>query len=148
MSRNPCDALAVYCYDHRLRQRHLDLLDALGVSADPFSQPGGARRVLALGGTDHNDIIVREAIDLAVRLHQIWQIILINHEDCGAYESAEMGSEETRHVQHADLVIATQRIEVAYPNRFTVRRFYLNLDGTFEELEDDSVLSAANANPL
>ena len=49
MSRNPCDALAVYCYDHRLRQRHLDLLDALGVSADPFSQPGGARRVLALG---------------------------------------------------------------------------------------------------
>jgi hypothetical protein len=136
--------LAVYCYDHRLRRRHLDLLDAIGVSADPLSHAGGVRRLLALGSGNHHDRSLREDIQLGIELHGAWQMILVAHEDCGAYGLLGMTPEETYHTQLADLVLATQRVGAVYPGQFKVRRFYLNLDGSFREHEDAKILLVAN----
>lgn len=65
-------------------------------------------------------------IDVANRLHHIKRVILINHEDCGAY--GVKGTPE-KHAQ--DLKTAKEKIKEIYPD-LEVKTFYLYLDGTFE----------------
>lgn len=65
-------------------------------------------------------------IDIAVRLHHIKKVVLVNHEDCGAY--GESGTPE-KHAE--DLKNAKEGVNQAYPD-LEVGTYYLHLDGTFE----------------
>ncbi len=82
-------------------------------------------RVAFAGGVKNLDIILSQ-IDIAVRLHQINKVILVNHEDCGAY--GEAGTPE-KHSE--DLRTAKEKIKEIYPE-LKVETYYLHLDGTFE----------------
>lgn len=81
---------------------------------------------VALAGGVKNLGIILDQIDIAVRLHHIKKVILINHEDCGAY--GVKGTPE-KHAQ--DLKTAKEKIKEIYPD-LEVKTFYLYLDGTFE----------------
>ena len=69
-----------------------------------------------------------EQIKISKRLHDIKEVILINHEDCGGY-----GQEGTHEKQSHDLIEATDKIKTEFPD-LQVQTFYLHLNGTFEKL--------------
>lgn len=113
-------AIVITCIDFRLQ-------DAINNWISENFPPRTFDRVAFAGGVKNLDIILGQ-IDIAVRLHHIWKVILINHEDCGAY--GETGTSE-KHAQ--DLKIAKKKIKELYPD-LKIDLFYLHLDGTFESV--------------
>ncbi|HUH95946.1 MAG TPA: carbonic anhydrase [Anaerolineales bacterium] len=120
MTDHSCEALVVHCMDHRLQKYLNDWLD---------KDPGGGNydRVAIAGGV--LDIYpVLKQIELAIQLHKISKVILVNHEDCGAY-----GPGGTRPRQAADLAEAERRVHALHPD-LIVEKYYLKLDGVFEQV--------------
>lgn len=78
---------------------------------------------IALAGGVKNWPVIAEQLDLAKRLHDVQQVILVNHEDCGAY--GEAGTYE-KHC--ADLRQARAEILKKYPD-LKVELYYARLPG-------------------
>ncbi len=112
------ESIIVTCIDFRFQE------DINNWIAQNF-QPKTYDRVALAGGVKNLDTIL-EQIDIAIRLHHVKKVILINHEDCGAY--GEGGNPE-KHV--ADLKTAKAKIKELHPD-LKVDIYYLHLNGTFE----------------
>ncbi len=108
-----CEVLVIHCMDYRL-QRYLN--DWLASNAGS----GGYDRVGIAGGVQDVFTVLKH-IELAVALHRIRKVILINHEDCGAY-----GPAGTLERHKADLRAAERRI-LALFNHLLVEKYYLKL---------------------
>lgn len=119
--QHTCDALVVTCIDFRFQ----DYIDAWTKQNMP---PHSHDRVALAGGVFDLGTILGQ-VDVSKRLHDIKKVVLINHEDCGAY-----GKEEThdRHIQ--DLHKASQAVKEKYPD-VVVETCFLHLDGKFEKGE-------------
>lgn len=117
-----CDAIVVSCIDFRLQKYIRDWLDAR-MSAKTFDYVGFA------GGSKDIETILKQ-IAISVRLHHIKQVVLMNHEDCGAY-----GAEGNPKRHELDLRKAKAAILAVYPE-LQVDLYYLHLDGAFEEISD------------
>jgi len=115
-----CEVLVVHCMDYRLQKYLNDWLDKnTGI--------GNYDRVVIAGGV--LDIYpVLKHVELAVRLHKIRKVILVNHEDCLAYGPVGMFE---RH--RADLTEAERKIHALHMN-LIVDKYYLKLDGAFEQV--------------
>ena len=120
MSEHITDAIVVHCIDFRF-QKHLDpwLQERFGY--------GKYDRVSLAGSVFDFESVMRQ-IEISDRLHKIKKVILINHEDCGAY--GESGNYE-RHRE--DLEKAEKRLEEDF-GHLDVEIYYLHLDGTFEQM--------------
>jgi hypothetical protein len=68
-------------------------------------------------------------VELAVQIHSIETVCLINHEDCRAY-----GRDGTYKRHRHDLLGASLKIRALFP-QLKVESFYLQLDGTFKPIE-------------
>jgi len=115
-----CDGVIVQCMDWRIQKTLSELLKSLDLeTADCLSIPGGAGK---------NPELVDQWVELSIKLHQPDTILLTVHEDCGAGATRD------------DLAEAFKRIKKTYsgdsdtPNK-TFRAFWINLDGSWEELE-------------
>ncbi len=121
-----CDTLVVSCMDFRL-QAFLDpwLATTLGY--------GNYDRVAIAGGVKDQDSVLAH-VDLAVRLHAVRLVLLLNHEDCGAY-----GAAGTLARHQADLRATRARIQAVHPG-LAVACGYLRLDGVFAHVpgEEDA----------
>lgn len=115
-----CDVLVVHCIDYRL-QVFLNRWLVSNLPAQSYD------RVAIAGGVNDVFYIIRQ-VDVAVRLHSIERVVLINHEDCGAYGAA--GNYE-RH--KSDLEEAERKIEALFPE-LNIETYYLHLDGIFEQV--------------
>lgn len=118
MENHKAQAIVVTCIDFRLQE-------AINQWIEQHFQPKTFDRVAFGGGVKNLNAILSQ-IDIGVRLHRINKVILINHEDCGAY--GEVGTQE-KHAE--DLTAAKTKIKEIYPN-LEVQTYYLHLDGTFE----------------
>ncbi len=120
MAEHTCEALVVHCMDFRLQKYLNDWMEKNYGSSkyDRVGIAGGVSDVYA----------VLKHVDLSNRLHKIRKVLLVNHEDCGAYGAA--GTYE-RH--KADLAEAEHKIAALYMN-LIVEKYYLHLDGTFERI--------------
>ncbi len=106
--------------DYRLQKYLNDWLDK-------NTGNGSYDRVAIAGGVlDINSVL--KHIDLAVQLHSIRKVILVNHEGCGAY--GEAGTVE-RH--KADLIQAERKIRALYTN-LMIEKYYLELNGDFKRV--------------
>lgn len=112
------EAIIVTCIDFRLHE-------AIDNWIKDHFQPKTFDRVAIAGGVKNLETILGQ-IDIAVRLHQIKKVVLINHEDCGAY--GEEGTYE-KHLQ--DLKTAKEKINSLYPS-LEVETHYLLLDGSMK----------------
>lgn len=121
MSTHTCDSLVISCIDFRFRKFLNDWLNEK-MSGKTYDYVGFA------GGIKNLEIIVGQ-LDISVRLHQINEVVLINHEDCGAY-----GKESTHDRHSLDLKKAKEVILNKYPS-LKVDLFYLHLDGQFESIK-------------
>lgn len=119
MNRTTTETLVAHCIDFRL-QAFLDpwLENNLG--------HGNYDRVSLAGGVFDLDTILGQ-VRIAKRLHEISRVILINHEDCGAY--GDSGTPE-RHQE--DLEKASRKILTIFPD-LRIETYYLHLHGEFEK---------------
>ena len=115
-----CDACIVTCIDFRF-QDYVRKFTNENLAGKKFDLIGWA------GSTKNLDLVMGQ-IDISVRLHQIKQVILIHHEECGAY-----GAESTPERHAIDLKMAREKVLAAHP-QLQVELYYLKLDGTFEQV--------------
>ena len=120
MAKHITDSIVVHCIDFRF-QEYLDgwLSENLG--------HGNYDRVSYAGSVLDFDTVF-EQIKISERLHEIKQVILINHEDCGAY-----GAEGTYERHQKDLLAAKEKVLGSFPH-LNVSLLYLRLDGRFEKV--------------
>ncbi|MCI0552248.1 MAG: hypothetical protein L0287_14955 [Anaerolineae bacterium] len=116
-----CDALVVHCMDYRL-QKFLQPWITVRFGYDNFD-------IISLAGGVHDYEMVLKYVQLAVQIHSIETVCLINHEDCRAYGR---DGNYKRHKQ--DLSDTREKVRALFP-QLTVETFYLHLDGTFEPIE-------------
>jgi carbonic anhydrase len=120
MSAHTCDAMVVCCIDFRFQKFIRDWTDK-ELAGKTFDMVGFA------GSTKDLETVMKQ-LDISVRLHQIKQLILIHHEECGAY-----GAESTPERHSLDLKKAHRAVLAKYPD-LQVDLYYLHLDGTFERI--------------
>lgn len=119
-NKHTCQAIVITCIDFRFQE----FIDRW------IDEKYGKRnfdRVAFAGGVFDLETVLKQ-VKISSRLHEIKEVVLINHEECGAY--GEEGTHE-RHV--ADLKNAMQRIKDECGNLNTLA-YYLHLDGTFEQV--------------
>lgn len=115
-----CDAIIVCCIDFRFQKYIRNWTDS--------NLKGKTFDLVGFAGSTKDLVTVMKQIDISVRLHQIKEVVLIHHEECGAY-----GTESTPENHARDLKKAKATIRAHYP-ALTVNLYYLHLDGTFEEI--------------
>ena len=120
MSEQVTDAIIVHCIDFRF-QKFLDSWLQQHFGYDHYDRVSLAGGVLDLAS-------VMRQIEISDRLHKIKKVILINHENCGAY-----GESSTFMRHKEDLEKAENRIENSF-SHLEVEIYYLHLDGTFERV--------------
>lgn len=118
MSAHTCDACVVSCIDFRL-QKHLCQWTDKYLAGKTFD-------FIRLAGASKELEIILKQIDISFRLHKITEVVLIQHEDCGAY-----GNENAHEEQIKDLKKAREKILEKYPH-FKIDLYYLYLNGEFE----------------
>ena len=116
-----CDALVVSCIDFRFQKYIRDWLDT-HLKDKTYDYVGFG------GGTKELDQILKQ-LEISVKLHDIKQVVLMHHENCGAY-----GLESTPENHARDLRKAKETILKLYPH-LQVALYYIHLDGTFEEVQ-------------
>lgn len=121
MDDHHCEAIVVTCIDFRLQE-------AINKWISQNFRPKTYDRVALAGGVKDLNTVLGQ-IDIAVRLHHIKKVVLINHEDCGAY--GEVGTPK-KHLE--DLKSARAKAREVYPN-LEVEIYYLHLGGTFEPID-------------
>ncbi|MGD9129338.1 MAG: hypothetical protein PVJ09_02545 [Candidatus Woesebacteria bacterium] len=121
MSVHRCDAIVVCCMDFRF-QKYIRKWTEKNLKHKSFDLVGYAGATKSLG-------IVLKQIELSIKLHHTKQIILLHHEECGAY-GAE--SNPKRHAK--DLRKARKKILEKHP-KVKVDLYYIRLNGDFEKVE-------------
>ena len=116
-----CDTLVVHCMDYRL-QKYLQPWITVRFGYDNFD-------IISLAGGVHDYEMVLKYVQLAVEIHGIRTVCLINHEDCRAY-----GRDGTYKRHRHDLLDTRGKIHALFP-QLSLETFYLHLDGTFEPIE-------------
>ena len=120
MQKNLTEALVVHCIDFRFQ-------GALNRWLDENLGEGNYDRVALAGGVYDFETVFKQ-LGISENLHEIKKVILINHEDCGAY--GEAGTKD-RHT--ADLTTAQEKILFQYP-ALQIQTFYHHLNGKLESL--------------
>jgi len=115
-----CDAIVVSCIDFRFQKYIRNWLDK-NLKGKTYDYVGFA------GGTKFLETVLKQ-IEISVKLHNIKQVILMHHENCGAY-----GTQSTPEKHAQDLRKAQNVILSKYPH-LQITLYYLHLDGTFEEI--------------
>jgi len=119
-AHHTCSTIAVSCIDFRF-QKFIETWLNKKIGVKQYD------RVAWAGGVfDRNGIL--KQLDISVRLHHIKKVILINHEDCGAY-----GVSGTPEKHRSDLIATRVKIHTLYP-RLKITLYYLLLDGTFKKI--------------
>lgn len=132
-----CDVLMLSCIDYRFPHLICDYLDARGLigNYDIFTLPGAS-----LGACcpeyPHWNKAFEEIIELAIGLHSIKKVIILNHEECGAFQKLrgvpDKKSDEI--VMHKEQVAITQAwLEKKFP-QLDYEFLYINLLGDVVEL--------------
>jgi carbonic anhydrase len=114
------DSCLVCCIDFRF-QKHIRRFTDEYLKNKTFDLVGYA------GASKNLDVILGQ-LDISVRLHQIKQVILIHHEECGAY-----GAESTLARHATDLKKARSAILAKWPS-LQVDLFYMKLNGEVEKV--------------
>lgn len=110
-----CSSIIVSCIDFRI-QKTVEAWARRNLGKKNYD------RVALAGGVKDFPAVMNQ-IDISVKLHAIKKVILMNHEDCGAY--GEQGTEEKH---HRDLLVATHAAASKYPN-LEVETYFIMLSG-------------------
>ena len=132
------EALLCPCMDFRFVGFYPRFMERLGLSGG-YDQIGLAGSSLVFCGIsgEGSEAAIRDQVKAARNLHRVRKVILVDHDECGAY-GLLLGDELKRGVPEKDLhrtylMKATDCIQLAFPD-LAVRMFYVTVNGTFEEI--------------
>ncbi|HBN21725.1 MAG TPA: hypothetical protein DD412_00610 [Holosporales bacterium] len=127
-----CDVLILSCIDYRFPHLICDYLDARGLigNYDIFTLPGASLGACCPEYPHWNETF-EEVVTLAMGLHSIKKIIILNHEECGAFQKLrgvpKKKSDEI--MMHKNQVAITQAwLEKKFP-QLDYEFLYINLSG-------------------
>jgi hypothetical protein len=144
LSANPAhagaaDALLLSCMDYRLVDDLVRFMDSKGLTDkyDHVILAGGGAGATAEKFSSWNKTFW-EHLQVAIDLHKVHKVIVVDHRDCGAYKIA-YGEEHTkdpaleRAVHAAVLMPLALEIRQKYPD-LHVETYLMALDGTVETI--------------
>ena len=113
-----CEAVALSCIDFRFWKETVEFIEKeLNIKDFDFpSLPGSAK---AINEGEENGLAF-SCISVPVELHHAQKIVIINHEDCGAYGGSKKfdGNKEAEQKFHAEeLQKAKEKILAKYPEK-------------------------------
>lgn len=124
-------ACILWCFDNRFWPALADLVKERGfTSFDPVVVAGGAKN---LGGPQEEGdrAFVLKQIGLSIKLHQASRVVLMTHEDCGAFGgSAAFAHDSGKEREHHRLVLTAARraVEERFPG-IEVETYFAAFDG-------------------
>ncbi|MBI3952847.1 MAG: hypothetical protein HY336_02735 [Candidatus Doudnabacteria bacterium] len=111
-------AIVLACIDFRFRKGLQNFLESeLGLhDFDLKSDAGGVKQIVE--GTPAGEWIAKN-FEIAFDLHAVDRVILINHEDCGAYGGSKkfVSSQEEITFQNEQLKSAVSKLKDKYPSK-------------------------------
>lgn len=112
-----CEAVVLSCIDFRFWRETVKFVeDELGIKNFDFpSLPGAAK---AINECADNDITM-QCVSVPCDLHHAKKLVLVNHQDCGAYGGSKIfkGDEFAEQRFHEqELQKAKEKVLVKYPN--------------------------------
>jgi carbonic anhydrase len=121
-------ALVIACIDYRFQTQIRKFLVDRGLE-DNYDL------VCTAGSIKSVDDHLLKQIKISSDLHHIEEIILINHQDCGAYGLKETGDEE-KEIHKTDLLKAKEIISQSFPSILSdnISLYYFKLDGTSDRI--------------
>jgi carbonic anhydrase len=130
-----CEAVVLSCIDFRFWRETIKFIEEKFKIKDfDFpSLPGAAKAINESAGSD----ISFQCISVPVELHQAQKIIIINHEDCGAYGgSGKFGGDSIaeQKFHEKELKKAKKKILEKYPDREVIL-IYAKLADAKENIE-------------
>jgi carbonic anhydrase len=118
MSQHNCTTVVLHCIDWRLAEGDLDqVLEAANLAPKGFDRITLAGAVKNLTSPEHerDRALALKQIELSRKLHGVTRVVLVNHQDCGAYggssaftsQAEELVSHEQELKQAAAIVAET-----------------------------------------
>ena len=133
------DALLLTCMDFRLTDDIVRYMDGRGMTDryDHVVLAGGSLGALHDKYSEWGTPF-RDHLNVAIDLHQIQQVIIMDHRDCGAYKTIlgeDFAKDPARETEvHAEyLARLAADIRALYPD-LAVETLLMNLDGTVEAI--------------
>lgn len=114
-----CKTVIVHCIDFRLGKaikKYLEEQNLLG-DCDIVSVAGAAKNIASPENDSEREFLMKQ-IDISKKLHNISEVILMNHSDCGAYGGSSAFSSKTEEQKkHSDdMNMAAEIIRQKYPD--------------------------------
>lgn len=113
-----CEAVVLTCIDFRFWKETMEFIEnGLKIKSFDFpSLPGSAKAVNESNGTD----LAMQCVSVPCDLHHVRKIVIVNHEDCGAYGGSGKfsGDQEAEQKFHEEeLKRAKEKILAKYPDK-------------------------------
>ena len=131
------EALLLSCIDYRLTDKVANYMDGRGLKEN-YDQVILAGASLGAVNTQFPDWgrTFNDHLDVAIKLHDIHRVIVLDHRDCGAYRVIHnkdlTGDAETK--MHAvELHELARRIHAKHP-KLAIETLLMNLDGSVETI--------------
>lgn len=126
--------VCVTCGDGRFQRNLLDYAESLGGLSDSVLAPGGVKKFL--GDEKYRETML-EDIATYLSLHRQDTILVIQHEDCGAYGGRKSFESQTteRQFHHRELEQVLPILQKRFPDTHIIAGF-ICLDGIVTMFED------------
>ena len=112
-----CEAVVLACIDFRFWKETVEFIEKeLGIKSYDFpSLPGAAKAINESNGSD----LAMSCISVPCDLHHVKKIVIINHQDCGAYGgSVKFENEDDEQKFHEEeLKKAKEKLSAKYPDK-------------------------------
>lgn len=134
-----CEAVVLTCIDFRFWNETVEFVEKeLGIKSFDFpSLPGSAKAI----NESQDETFVFGCIDVPVKLHHAKKIVIVNHQDCGAYGGSAKwsGDGEAEQKFHAEeLRKAKEKISARHPDKEIIL-IYARLDEERKNIEFELV---------
>ena len=136
-----CKALMLHCIDFRFGKAIEDYLERNGLlnNCDIVSVAGAVKNLVAPKETSDRSFIIRQ-IEISKKLHDIENVILMNHTDCGAYGETSVFTNDAEEIKkHSDdLKEAKNIVQEQYPDlgiQLVLSKINSSGQITFEEIK-------------
>jgi hypothetical protein len=130
------DAVIISCFDARFDLAMRKFLKRRGVvTFDHVKIPGSAKSLAAPECDSDRDFVLR-MVRTSLRLHAPDRLLMLAHNDCGAYPAVPL------EVVTADLLRAAEVLRAAEPS-LPVECFFADFDGIYRVEEEQTSLTVA-----
>ncbi len=125
------DACIVWCFDDRFSKLLEEFVKTRGYKNYDLVKIAGGAKALASPENESERLFILKQIRTSINLHQAARVILMCHEDCGAYggKKAFAGDKDEQEKIYADLKEAVHILKNNLPRDVKVEMVFADFEG-------------------